>query len=250
MKLQGKVALVFGGASGIGRACAEACAEEGAKVVVADVDEARADEVVRGIRSTAGEASFVRCDITDEQAVKQTVATTVDQFGALDVLVTSAGAGTEASNWHFAVDLYLKGPYYACKHGVAQMEAQGGGVIINIASVAGVTGSAVSGSVQGTGYPSAKHGVIGLTRSIALIYAKKNIRANAICPGYVKTELTKGLYEDEAAGQKLISETLQVPMDRWGEPHEIGRVAAFLASDDASYITGQPIIVDGGIMAR
>jgi NAD(P)-dependent dehydrogenase (short-subunit alcohol dehydrogenase family) len=104
--------------------------------------------------------------------------------------------------------------------------------------------------VQGTGYPSAKHGVIGLTRSIALIYAKQNIRANAICPGYIKTELTKRLHEDEEASRKLISETLQVPMDRWGDPHEIGKVAAFLASDDASYITGQPIIVDGGIMAR
>ena len=105
-------------------------------------------------------------------------------------------------------------------------------------------------TVDGTGYPCAKHGVIGLTRTIALAYAKKNIRANAICPGYIRTDLTRPMYETEDGGQTLISDTLRVPLDRWGEPHEIGKVAAFLASDDASYITGQPIIVDGGFMAR
>jgi NAD(P)-dependent dehydrogenase (short-subunit alcohol dehydrogenase family) len=250
VKLDGRTALVFGGASGIGRACAEACAAEGARVVVADVNEAGGNAVVAGIGAAGGKAAFTTCDITDEDAVARAVGATVEQFGSLDILVTSAGAGTEASNWHFAVDLYLKGPYYACKHALEQMEAQGGGVIINVASVAGVTGSFMAGSVQGSGYPSAKHGVVGLTRTIALVYAKKNIRANAICPGYIRTELTRGLHEDEEMSRRLISETLQVPMDRWGEPHEIGKVAAFLASDDASYITGQPIIVDGGIMAR
>lgn len=250
MKLDGKVALVFGAASGIGRACAEACAEEGAEIVVADIDEDGGGDVVSGIIGGGGEASFVPCDITDEQAVQRAVATTVEQFGALDILVTSAGDGSGGSNWHTTVDVFLKGPYYACKHAVAQMEAQGGGVVINVASVAGVTGSIAAGSVQGTGYASAKHGVIGLTRTIALVYASKNIRANAICPGYVRTAATRPLFEDEAASEKLINETLQVPMGRWGEPHEIGKVAAFLASDDASFITGQPIIVDGGIMAR
>ena len=250
MKLENRAALVFGGASGIGRACAEACAEEGAKVMIADVNETGAQEVIAGIEAAGGTASFVATDIMDEQAVQSAVATTVEQFGGVDVMVTSAGAGTGASNWHFAIDLYLKGPYYACKHAVAQMEQQGGGVIINVSSLAGVTGSGSSNSVQSTGYPCAKHGVIGLTRTIALAYAKKNIRANAICPGYIRTELTRPLFEDDDASRTLISETLQVPMDRWGEPHEIGKVAAFLASDDASFITGQPIIVDGGFMAR
>ena len=250
MKLDGRSALVFGGASGIGRACAEACAEEGAKVVVADVNEAGAREVVAGIEANGGSALFVATDITDEDAVARAVGATVEQYGSLDIMVTSAGAGTEASNWHASIDLYLKGPYYACKHGVGQMEEQGGGVIINISSLAGVTGSGSTTTVQSTGYPCAKHGVVGLTRSIALAYAKKNIRVNAICPGFIRTELTKPLFEDEDASRTLISEKLQVPMDRWGEPHEIGKVAAFLASDDASFITGQPIIVDGGFMAR
>jgi NAD(P)-dependent dehydrogenase (short-subunit alcohol dehydrogenase family) len=112
-----------------------------------------------------------------------------------------------------------------------------------------VTGS-VSRTVDETGYPCAKHGVIGLTRTLALAYAKKKIRVNAICPGYIKTGMTEQLYQAADGGRALISETLRVPMDRWGEPHEIGKVVAFLASDDASYITGQPIIVDGGFMAR
>ena len=120
---------------------------------------------------------------------------------------------------------------------------------MNVASIAGVTGS-ISADVAGTGYGSAKHGVIGLTRTMALAYAKRNIRVNAVCPGYVKTGITEFLYEDPETSRRIISEDLRVPMDRWGEPREIGSVVAFLASDAASFITGQPIIVDGGIMAR
>ena len=107
-----------------------------------------------------------------------------------------------------------------------------------------------SKNVDGTGYPSAKHGLIGLTRTIALAYAAKNIRANAVCPGYIRTALTRSLYDVPDGGDSLITDQLRIPMGRWGEPHEIGRVVAFLASDDASFITGQPIIVDGGFMAR
>ena len=129
------------------------------------------------------------------------------------------------------------------------MERNGGGAIVNISSVAGVTG-AIAKSIEGTAYGCAKHGVIGLTRTIALTYAKDNIRANAICPGYIRTALTRSMHEAEDGGDSLINETLRVPMGRWGDPVEIGKVAAFLVSDDASYITGQPIIVDGGIMAR
>ena len=250
MKLQDRAALVIGGASGLGRASAEACAEEGAKVMVADVDDARGDDVVSGIRSRGGTASFVHTDITDEDAVAEAVHATVRELGSLDILITSAGAdATNYPDWHAAVDLYLKGPYYACKHAVKEMERNGGGVVINVASIAAVSGG-ISQSVEQTGYPCAKHGVLGLTRTMALAYAKKNIRVNAICPGYIKTELTRSLYETDDGGQAMISEHLRVPMDRWGEAHEIGKVAAFLASDDASYVTGQPIIVDGGFMAR
>jgi len=250
MKLDKKAALVVGGASGLGRACAEACAEEGALVMIADVNETGAADAIKDIRAAGGSASFVATDITDEAAVRHAVQATVEEFGPLEILITSAGAEvSEHAGWHFSIDLYLKGPYYACKYALEEMERNGGGSIVNIASVAGVTGG-LTKSIDGSGYACAKHGIIGLTRTIALTYAKKNIRANAICPGYIRTALTRTLYERDDGGQSLISETLRVPLNRWGEPHEIGRVAAFLASDDASYITGQPIIVDGGIMAR
>ncbi len=251
MKLENKTALIFGGASGLGRASAEAVAQEGARVVVADVNEAGGRDVVAAIHDAGGGAAFVATDITDEAAVQEAVRTTVQEFGGIDVLVTSAGSETsdKDSPWQFAIDLYLKGPYYACRHTLKEMERAGGGSIINIASLAGVTGG-TSKNVDGTGYPSAKHGLIGLTRTIALAYAAKNIRANAVCPGYIRTALTRSLYDVPDGGDSLITDQLRIPMGRWGEPHEIGRVVAFLASDDASFITGQPIIVDGGFMAR
>jgi NAD(P)-dependent dehydrogenase (short-subunit alcohol dehydrogenase family) len=251
MKLENRVALVFGGASGLGRASVEACAEEGASVVVADVNEAGTEAVVAALRASGGTAVGVTADITDEAAVSRAVQVTMRELGKVDILVTSAGqiVGNDTGAWHRSIDLYLKGPFYACKYAVEQMERTGGGSIVNIASIAGVTGG-ISTSVDTTGYPCAKHGVIGLTRTIALAYAPKHIRANAVCPGYIRTAMTRSLYERPDGGKSVIDEDLRVPLGRWGEPHEIGRVVAFLASDDASYITGQPFIVDGGVMAR
>jgi NAD(P)-dependent dehydrogenase (short-subunit alcohol dehydrogenase family) len=194
MKLEGRVALVIGAASGIGRACAEACAQDGATVVVADIDEPAGRDVAATI-TRAGPGSFARIDITDERSVEHVVRGTVREFGRLDVLITSAGASTTGDNrWQRSVDLFLNGPFYACKYALEEMERGGGGAIVNIASVAGITGS-LAGNIDGTGYPSAKHGVVGLTKTIALAYAKKNIRANAICPGYVRTALTRTLHE-------------------------------------------------------
>jgi len=251
MKLQDRAALVIGGSTGLGRACAEACAAEGAKVMIADINQPAAEENLARIRAAGGTGAFVRCDATDEEQVKAAVAATVAEFGKLDILVNSAGGPSEPDNegWHFCIDMFLKAPYYACRAALPEMEKNGKGAIINISSLSGVTGS-LARVIEGTGYPAAKHGVIGITKTLALAYGKKNIRVNAICPGYIKSELTRAMFEAEDGGRKLISETLRVPLDRWGEPEEIGKVAAFLASDDASFITGQPIIVDGGFMAR
>lgn len=250
LNLDGKAALVIGGGSGIGLASATACAEEGASVLLSDIDPERAERAAADIRATGGTAASTGADATEEQSVADAVQATVREFGKLDALIVSPGANPKQhEDWHFAVDIYLKGPFYACKYGVEEMLKGGGGSIITIGSIASVTGGRAS-SVGNSGYASAKHGVLGLTRTVALTYASKNIRANTICPGYIKTGATRAMYENEDGGRKLIEETLRVPMGRWGEASEIGKVAAFLASDAASYITGQPIVVDGGFMAR
>lgn len=251
--MDGKVVLVIGAASGIGLASAEMCAEAGALVMLADIDEASGPAAADNINRQGGIAAFTAVDAVDEQSVIAAIAATVAKFGRVQVLVNSAGGydlgSAPGQVWHAFVDLYLKAPYYACLHAVDEIARAGGGSIVNVASIAGVTGS-VSSDVAGTGYGAAKHGLIGLTRTMALAYAKQGIRVNAVCPGYVKTAITASLYADPVAGQRLISEELRVPMDRWGEPREIGAVVAFLASDAASFITGQPIIVDGGFLAR
>ena len=247
MKLQDRVALVFGGSSGIGRACADAMADEGAAVVIADPNEEGGNEVVSAIEGRGGRALFVSTDIADEDAVARAVATTVEKFGGLDSLVTSAGAS--ARDWHRGIDIFLKGPYYACRHAIPELERRGGGTIINIGSVASLRGSIQARGVDGTAYPMAKHGVLGLTKTLALTYGPQNIRVNCLCPGYIKTGLTKPLYEAPDA-DTFITETLRVPLGRWGEPEDIGKVVAFLASDDAAYISGQAITVDGGLTAR
>ena len=252
-RMDGKVVLVIGGASGIGRASAQLCAEAGALVMVADLNEVAGLAAAEAINEGGGSAAFSLVDAVDEQSVRETVAATVSTFGRLQVLVNSAGGvkadpGAEGG-WGDALDIYLRAPYYASRHGVKEIVKAGGGAIVNVASIAGVTGS-LSKDVDATGYPVAKHGVIGLTRSMALAYAKHGVRVNAVCPGYVKTHLTAPLHADQSKSKRLISEHLRVPMDRWGEPREIGAVVAFLASDAASFITGQPIVVDGGFMAR
>jgi NAD(P)-dependent dehydrogenase (short-subunit alcohol dehydrogenase family) len=252
MKLSGKCALVIGGASGLGRASAEACAAEGASVMIADINDEAGADAVSAIRETGGSARYLHTDGTADPAVKAAVDEAVAQFGGLDILVNSIG-GTDGrggdAGWHRTIGLFLKSSYYACKYAIPEMEKRGGGSVINVASIAGVTGS-VATDVMTTGYACAKHGVVGLTRTLALAYAAKNIRVNAICPGYFRTDMTAKLQSKADGGLSHITENLRVPMGRWGEPREIGTVAAFLASDDSSFITGQPIIVDGGFMAR
>jgi NAD(P)-dependent dehydrogenase (short-subunit alcohol dehydrogenase family) len=247
MKLQDRVAIVFGGSSGIGRATADAMAAEGAAIVVADVDERGGAEVVSTIEDRGGRGLFVATDISDEDAVAGAVATAVEHFGGIDSLVTSAGAS--ARDWHTGVDIFMKGPYYACRHAIPAIVERGGGTVINIGSLASVRGSIQAKAVDNTAYPMSKHAVLGLTRTLALAYGPQDVRVNCVCPGYVKTGLTKPLYESPDS-ESLIKDTLRVPLGRWGEPEDIAKVVAFLASDDAAYITGQAIVVDGGVTAR
>ena len=253
MRLTGRVALVVGGAAGIGRACVDALAADGAAVVVADVDEAGGQRAVDDVVAAGGKATFVRTTIMEEESIASSVRTAVDTFGGLNVLVTSVAgrppagvAGAEA--WKYMVDMFQTGPYYASRQALPVIVESGHGSVIHVASIAGIRGSLL-GDVDTTAYPTAKHGVVGLTKTLALHYGPKGVRVNAICPGYVKTKANQHLHEADTDGT-YVRDTLRVPLQRWGLPEEIGSVAAFLASDAASFISGQVIVADGGMTAR
>ena len=247
-RMDGKAVLVIGGANGLGRAAAEAVAAQGGSVVVTDVDDA-AGEILAGELLAAGapKAAYRHIDVLSDDSVREGVAAAEAELGHLDGLVNSAGRVQRDGDNAFAnnVNMLMFGVWRGLLHGLPALRRNGGGSIVNVASVAGVTGSLGS-----PGYGPAKHGVIGMTRELALKHAAENIRVNAVCPGYIETQMTAHLRDDEESSRKLIEDTLQVPLGRWGRPTEIGEVIAFLLSDAASYLTGQPIIVDGGIMAR
>jgi NAD(P)-dependent dehydrogenase (short-subunit alcohol dehydrogenase family) len=253
MRLTGRVALVLGGSSGIGRACAAALAADGAAVVVADVNDEGGEQAVAEMTAAGGNAAFVHTTIMDEKSVAEGVHFAVDTFGGLNILVTSVAGrppadahGPEA--WKYMVDMFQTGPYYASRQALPAIVESGNGSVIHIASIAGIRGSLV-GDVDTTAYTTAKHGVVGLTKSLALHYGPMGVRVNAICPGYIRTQITKQFYEADKDGT-YIRDKLRVPLERWGRPEEIGTVASFLASDDASYISGQVIVADGGMTAR
>jgi NAD(P)-dependent dehydrogenase (short-subunit alcohol dehydrogenase family) len=253
MRLADRVALVIGGSAGIGRACVDALAADGASVVVADVDDTGGEQAVADMTAAGGNAAFVHTTILEEESVADSVRFAVDTFGRLDILVTSVAGrppagveGTEA--WKYMVDLFQTGTYYASRQALPPIVESGHGSIIHIASIAGIRGSMI-GDVDTTAYPTAKHGVLGLTKTLALHYGRQGVRVNAICPGYIATQATQHIRDADTDGT-YVRDTLRVPLDRWGRPEEIGSVAAFLASDEASFISGQAIVVDGGMTAR
>jgi NAD(P)-dependent dehydrogenase (short-subunit alcohol dehydrogenase family) len=236
--LEGKVAIVTGGSSGIGKAIAERYVEDGADVVIADIAEDGAE--------TAEEigADYIQCDVSDHQQVEEMIEYTVDEYGKLDILVNNAGIGSthtieemDIEEYHQVRSVDLDGVVYGCKLATPHLK-ETEGVIINIASIYGLVGD-----VGATAYNAAKGGVVNLTRSVADDLAQYDVNVNSICPGYVDTPMTEGIQDDEEYMQHIMNET---PMGRLAEPEEISGVAAFLASEDASYITGANIPVDGG----
>jgi NAD(P)-dependent dehydrogenase (short-subunit alcohol dehydrogenase family) len=255
MRLQDKVALITGGGSGIGRACAALFAREGARVVIADQDEAYLGEATRQLESESADFTVVVGDVSAASDVERMVEATVQAYGRLDVLVNSAGitsrqlpdTASAEEVWDRVVDVNLKGTYLACWYAVPEMRRSGGGSIVNLASIMGLVGYPVGRGGGFNPYPASKGGVLQLTRNLAIDGAADGIRVNCICPGYVESNLTRVLTEDAAMRQGIEA---RHPMGRFARPEEIANAALFLASDESSFVTGAPLIVDGGYTAQ
>jgi len=253
VRLRDKVAIVTGGGTGIGRAIAMLFAQEGARVVVAGRTEAIGAATVADIRQAGGIALFVRADVSRNEDVLHLIETTVRQFGRLDILVNNAGIGGPGKlladmgeeEWDAVIDINLKGHFLCCKYAIPYMRAAGGGVIINVSSVLGCL------MLPGiTAYAASKAGVFALTKALALEVARDGIRVNCLVPGSIDTPMMwEGLTEEQRrAVEPLVAEA--EPMGRLGTPEEIARAALFLASEDSSFMTGAPLIVDGGLLAK
>lgn len=246
MKLAGKRAIVTGSAAGIGAAIAARLLAEGARVMIAD----RNVEAARAMAARLSpDAVALEVDVSISASVRNMVDTCVAEFGGLDVLINNAGIvhrddteieDTTEEAWDTTLGVNLKGVFLCSKFAIPAIEASGGGAIVNIASIVGLRGSFPAQIA----YTASKGGVIALSREMAVGLARRRIRVNAICPGLTATEMAAGLVADDAAYQLR---RLHIPMGRMGQPDEIASVAAFLASDDASYITGQALAVDGGL---
>ena len=252
--LSGKAALITGAGSGIGRASAVRMAAEGAAVLCADINTQAAEGTVALIKEHNGQADSVGVDVADEQQVVAAIEQCVGSFGGMHVLFNNAGIGGVDFSWDQTIAINLTGVYFGLKHGAEHMAKNGGGAIINTASIAGLVGltgphlAELDELDPGPGaYIAAKHGVVGLTKQYAVTYGRFGVRVNAIAPGYIETAMTEEIREDKEAEDYL---TGLHPMQRLGKPEEIAAAASFLASDDASFVNGVTLPVDGGYTAR
>jgi len=247
-RLDGKVALITGGASGMGMVAAKLFAAEGARIVLTDV----ADDAGEAVAADIGaDARYVHADVSSEDDARAMVGTALERFGRLDILYNNAGVmlpedgsvhSTDATIWDRTLDINVKGVAFGCKYGISAMLESGGGSIVNVASFVAWLGAATSQ----TAYTASKGAVLSMTREIAVEYARKGIRCNALCPGPIETPLLMQLLSDEEKRQRRF---VHIPMGRLGQAEELAKAALFLASDDSSFMTGASLIVDGGITA-
>jgi len=249
-RVEGKVALVTGGASGIGRATALTFAREGARLVIADMNEEGGQQTVHMITEKGGEAIFLQVDVTSTSAVEAMLSKTVETYGRLDCAHNNAGiaGGGRALTaeypeewWHQVIAVNLTGVWLCMKYEIPQMLSQGGGTIVNTASTAGLIGS------RGiSAYVASKHGVVGLTKTAALEYAQQGIRVNCVCPGYIQTPMTERAMSDPALQAQITAR----PMGRVGASEEVAEAVVWLCSAAASFVTGHTMTVDGGYVAQ
>lgn len=247
-RFEHKVVFITGAASGIGKAAAIAAAAEGAKVVIADLPTSKYEEALQEVKNAgSGEAIFVPVNVSDAASIEAAIAKTVEEFGRLDVAFNNAGIGADGKDladegddvYKRVISINLDGVFFGMKRQIEQFMKQGGGVIVNTASAMGLVG--MKGNSP---YVASKHGIIGLTKAAAIEYSIHNIRINAICPGYVETPILAGLSDEVHAGIIALH-----PIGRLGKSEEIAKAFLFLASDDASFITGTTLAVDGGFTA-
>lgn len=251
MRLKDKVALITGAGSGIGRESALLFAREGASIVVVDVDDAGGQETVRMVEAQGGQATYVHADVSKGTECKHMVMVAEPVYGKLNILFNNAGilhsedddaVNTEEDVWDLTMAVNLKGVFLGCKYGIPALRRAGGGSIINTASFVALLGAATSQ----VAYTASKGGVLALSRELAIVHARENIRVNALCPGPVRTELLMKILDTE---EKKHRRLVHIPMGRFGEAHEMAKAALYLASDDSSYVTGAAFVVDGGITA-
>lgn len=251
MQMQDKIAVVTGGATGIGAATAQKLCELGAAVAILDRNVEAAHITVNALINAGHTASFHRCDVAVEVDVKNAMDAVIQRYGTLNVLVSNAGiqrygdvTNTSSEIWDETLDVHVKGCFYATKYAIPAMLASGSGAIVIVASVQSFT--AVTNSAA---YIAAKHALLGITRSIALDFASRNIRANCVCPGAIDTPMLRWSADRSASPEQLIQTLGKMhPLGRIGRPEEVANAIAFLASDWASFITGTTLVVDGGLM--